>query len=153
MESAYEVAAYALRYWFIAAVLAILIAVIYISYKEYQQKKYVMSEIGQFDGYAKIIGGPREFVGDRFGLREENTIGSDARCDIVLPDQTVRRNHALIYREGDNYYLQPAEKAPTKINGRKAVNAHKLKTGDALSFGDVEMRVYFKRTRIGNHDH
>lgn len=151
-ESAYEVAAYALRYWFIAAVLAILIAVIYISYKEYQQKKYVMSEIGQFDGYAKIISGPRDFIGDRFGLREENTIGSDNRCDIVLPDNTVERNHAVIFREGDDYYLEPSKKAPTKINGRRATNAHKLKTGDAVSFGDVEMRVYFKRTRIGN-DH
>ena len=89
MESAYEVAAYALRYWFIAAVLVILIAVIYISYKEYQQKKFVMTEISQFGGYMKIIGGPREFIGDRFGLRENNTIGSDSRCDIVLPDRTV----------------------------------------------------------------
>lgn len=152
MQSAYEVAAFALRYWFIAAVLAILIAVIYISYKEYQQKKFVMSEIGQFGGYVKIIGGPREFVGDRFGLREENTIGSDARCDIVIPDQSVKHNHAVIFREGDDFYLEPAQKAPTKINGRRATTAHKLKTGDSVSFGDVQMRVYFKRTRIGN-DH
>lgn len=150
METAYEVAAYALRYWFIAAVVAILIAVIYISYQEYQQKKFVMSEIGQFGGYVKIIGGPREFVGDRFGLREENTIGSDAQCDIVIPDRTVKRSHADIYREGDDYYIRPAEKAPTKINGRRATSTHRLKTGDAVSFGDVETRVYFKRTRIEN---
>ena len=152
MESAYEVAAYALRYWFIAAVLVILIAVIYISYKEYQQKKFVMTEISQFGGYMKIIGGPREFIGDRFGLRENNTIGSDSRCDIVLPDRTVKRNHAVIFQDGDDYYLQPGQKAPTKINGRRATTAHRLKTGDAVSFGDVEMRVYFKRTRIEN-DH
>ena len=151
MESAYEVAAYALRYWFIAAVLVILIAVIYISYKEYQQKKFVMTEISQFGGYMKIIGGPREFIGDRFGLRENNTIGSDSRCDIVLPDRTVKKNHAAIFQDGDDYYLEPAAKAPTKINGRRAVNAHKLKTGDSVSFGDVELRIYFKRTWI-EHD-
>ncbi len=152
MEAAYEVVAYALRYWFIAAVLVILIAVIYISYKEYQQKKFVMSEISQFGGYAKIIGGPEDFIGDRFGLREENTIGSSQNCDIVIPDRTVSPNHAIIFKDGDDYYLRPMEKAPTTINGRRAVNTHKLKTGDAMSFGDVQMRIYFKRTRIGN-DH
>ena len=52
MEAAYEVVAYALRYWFIAAVLVILIAVIYISYKEYQQEKFVMKEISQYGVYA-----------------------------------------------------------------------------------------------------
>ena len=150
MDAAYEVVAYALRYWFIAAVLVILIAVIYISYKEYQQKKFVMSEISQFGGYAKIIGGPEEFIGDRFGLRAENTIGSGASCDIVLPDRTVAATHAVIFQDGDDYYLKPIDKAPTKINGRLAINTHKLKTGDAMSFGDVQMRIYFKRTRIGN---
>ncbi|MEF9988197.1 MAG: FHA domain-containing protein, partial [Christensenella sp.] len=142
MQTAYEITAYALRYWFIAAMLVILIAVIYISYKEYQQKKYVRTELSQFDGYAKVIGGPREFIGDRFGLGVHNSVGSDARCDIVLPDASVRKNHASIFKEDDNYYIEPAAKAPTKINGRIATTAHKLKTGDALLFGDVELRVY-----------
>ncbi|MEA4853781.1 MAG: FHA domain-containing protein [Christensenella sp.] len=150
MDSTFEIVSYAMRYWFIAIVLIILIAVIYISYKEYQQKKYVMTEINQFAGYMQIIGGPREFLGDRFGLADENEIGSAQNCDIAVPDRSILPRHAHIYRQDDDFYLEPASGADTKINGRRAINAHKLKTGDKVSFGNVDMRVYFKRTRIGN---
>ncbi len=152
MEQAFEVASYAMRYWFIALVLVILIAVIYISYKEYQQKKQVMTQVNQFGGYMQIIAGPEEFIGDRFGLTQQNSIGSAGNCDIVLPDRTVAPRHALIFAEGDEYYVKPESRTETKINDRRAVNTHKLKTGDKLSFGDISMRIYFKRTRIGN-DH
>jgi hypothetical protein len=152
MESAFEVVSYAMRYWFIALILVVLIALIYISYKEYQQKKYVMTELEQFAGYMQITGGPREFIGDRFGLAEENVIGSAQGCDIIIPDRSILPHHAKIYQKDDDFYLVPAKGADTKINGRRAVNSHKLKTGDKLSFGTVDLRVYFKRTRIGN-DH
>ena len=154
MEQAFEVASYAMRYWFIALVLVILIAVIYISYKEYQQKRQVMTQVGQFGGYMQIIAGPQEFIGDRFGLTQENSIGSADACDIVLPDRTVAPRHAVIFFEDDDYYIKPSDRAETKINDRRASSTHKLKTGDKLSFGDVSMRIYFKRTRIGiGNDH
>ncbi|BDF59411.1 hypothetical protein CE91St36_22280 [Christensenellaceae bacterium] len=152
MEQAFEVASYAMRYWFIALVLVILIAVIYISYKEYQQKKQVMTQVGQFGGYMQIIAGPEEFIGDRFGLTPVSNIGSAGNCDIILPDRTVAPRHAVIYQDGDDYYIQPTGKAETRINDRRAVNTHKLKTGDKLTFGRISLRIYFKRTRIGN-DH
>ncbi|MEF9863605.1 MAG: FHA domain-containing protein [Christensenellaceae bacterium] len=152
MGTAYEVVAYALRYWFIFVTLAILIAVIYISYKEYKEKQFVLGEIGRYGGYLEIVGGPAEFLGDRFGLTDENTIGSSKKSDIMIPDETILKAHALIYRQDGELFLSPLDKAATMINGRRATTAHKLKTGDTLSFGDVDMRIYIKRTRISD-DH
>ncbi|HBU12540.1 MAG TPA: hypothetical protein DEB31_07380 [Clostridiales bacterium] len=147
----YEVAAYALRYWFIFVIVGILIAAIYISYKQYHEKKYVKGAMSRFFGYLEIVGGPEEFIGDRFGVREQNTIGSAQHTDITLPDPSVLGLHAqLSYEQGD-LVLSPQPKSDTKINGRRAAQSHKLKTGDVISIGDVDFYVYIRRTRVG-HD-
>lgn len=149
-ESVYEFAAYVMRYWFIFVIVGILIAVIYISYKEYNEKKYVKGTISKFFGYLEIVGGPEEFMGDRFGVREQNIIGSSQRSDIMLPDASVLKTHASLTMVDGDMVLLPAPKSDTRINGRKAIHSHKLKTGDVVSIGDVDFYVYIKRTRIEN---
>ena len=152
MNSAvYEAVSYAMRYWFLLVVVGILIAVIYISVKEYREKKLLKGEISQYFGYLEIIDGPEEFVGDRFGVRNQNTIGSSKNSDIILPDETVEKNHALLYIDDDNLILTPYDMADTRINDRRATTSHMLKTGDIISIGDVDFYVYIKRTRV-NHD-
>ncbi len=146
----YEAVAYAMRYWFIFVVIGILIAVIYISYKDYREKKYVKGAMSNYFGYLEIVGGPQEFVGDRFGVRVQNTIGSSRKSDIMLPDDTVMKNHALLYMDGEDLVLAPANRSDTQINGRRATTAHRLKTGDTLSIGDVDFAVYIKRTRLSD---
>lgn len=148
----YEAVSYAMRYWFIVVALGILITVIYISYKEYREKKYVKGAMSKFTGYLEIVGGPEEFIGDRFGIARENTIGSSAKADIMLPDDSVLKTHALLYMEGDDLIFSPTSRSNTMINGRKAVRTHKLKTGDTISIGDIDLAVFIKRTRL-NHDH
>ncbi len=147
-QMVYEAIAYAMRYWFIFVVLGILVAVIYISYREYTEKKYVKGTMSRYLGYLEIVGGPGEFVGDRFGIREKNTIGSSKKCDIMLPDSTVLKTHALLYMEGDDLILSPTGHSNTKINGRRATQKHTLRTGDTVSVGDVDFAVYIKRTRV-----
>lgn len=148
-SAVYEAVAYAMRYWFIAVVVGTLIAMIYISYKEYKEKKTVRTELDQYIGYLEIVGGPEQFIGDRFGIRERNWIGRSKKDDIVLPDETVAQSHAQLYMDGDRLILEPGVRGSTKINGRRAVRRHALKTGDVFSIGDVDFAVYIKRTRVG----
>lgn len=50
--------------------------------------------------------------------------------------------------------LQPlSEKAEIKINGRRAVRAHRISTGDIVSFGDIDAKVYLKPRKGGANDH
>jgi predicted component of type VI protein secretion system len=133
-------------------VAGVLIALIYISYKEYKERKYVKGAISKFLGYLEIVGGPGEFMGDRFGIRERNTIGSSRTADIIIPDETVMKTHARLFREKDELMLLPTARSDTKINGRKAINKHRVRTGDVISIGGVDFYVYIKRTRVGHDD-
>lgn len=144
----YEVFAYALRYWFIAVAVGMLIAMIRISYKEYKARKAVQNELRQYVGYVEIIGGPEEFIGDRFGLRDMTTIGRADYCDIVLPDPTVAGEHAYISMDRGRLVLTPVD-GQTKINDRRAVRPHAIKTSDRIRLGDVEFAVSIHRTRVG----
>ena len=153
-NAVYEALAYAMRYWFIAVAVGILVAMIVASYREYKEKRQVRRELKQFSGYLEIIDGPPEFIGDRFGIREEmNTIGRSAEEDIVLPDPSVAPVHAFLYMENDRLILEPhAHSGTTRINGRLAMRRHALKTGDVVTVGDVSFAVYIRRKRLG-YDH
>jgi len=144
----YDAIAYAMRYWFIFVVLGILIAMIVISVREVREKRQALTEIGRYIGYLEIVGGPEEYWGDRFGLREQNMIGSGGLADILIP--TIAKTHAHIYRQDEDLIFEPERGRVTKINGRRATNPHILKTGDVVTLGDVDLRVYLKRTRL--HD-
>ena len=91
-------------------------------------------------------------MGDRCGIREQNTIGSSKKSDIMLPDSTVLKTHALLYWEGEDLMLSPTGNSDTKINGRRATQKHMLRTGDTVSIGDVDFAVYIRRTRV-QYDH
>lgn len=144
----YEAFSYAMRYWFIAVAVGVLIAMIRISYKEYKSRKEVRSELAQYIGYLDIVAGPEEFIGDRFGLRDVTTIGRSKRSSIVLPDPTVATEHVRITQEGRNLILMPLD-GDTKINGRRAVRPHAIKTGDEVQTGDIVFAVSIRRTRVG----
>ena len=147
---AYEAVSGAMRYWFLLIVAGILIALIRISYMEYKEKKYVKDTIGKFLGYLEIIGGPDDFLGDRFGIRDFNAIGSSRNADIIIPDDSVHKTHAHIFWEKDEIMIRPKNKSGTMINGRKAIGKHRIRTGDVISIGIVDFYVYIKRTRVGH---
>lgn len=151
-DSMYEAIAYVMRYWFIFVVVGLLIAMIYISHREISEKKQIKTEMGKYGGYLEIVGGPREFLGDRFGIADQNTIGSAAKADIIIPGRHIEKTHALLYKQGEDLILSPVQKADTKINGRRAISPHALKTGDVITIGNVDLRVYIKRTRLRHDD-
>lgn len=148
----YETLAFAMRYWFLALILAILIALIYVSYKQYTERKTVKDMLGRFNGYLEIIRGPREFLGDKFGIRgdADNLIGSAPGADIMLPDESVAPEHAYLYQGPDSMILSPTRQGDTKINGRRTTRDHQLKTGDIISIGDIDFVLRLKRKRISD---
>lgn len=148
--SMYEVVAYIMRYWFVFAMFVVLVAVIYASVSEYRQRKYIMEEVGQYMGYLEIQSGPEEFIGERLGIREENTVGRLARSDICIDDYSVAKTHALLYKKGEELFLSPMGRAVTMVNGRKIVGPQALKTGDVVTLGEIDARVFIKRTRLQN---
>ncbi len=149
-SSMYEAIAYIMRYWFVFAMFVILAAVIYASVSEYRQRKYVMEEVGQYVGYLEIESGPDEMIGERRGIRAENTVGRLPRSDISINDYSVAKTHALLYKKGDDLYLSPMGRAITMLNGKRITRPQVLKTGDIVTLGEIDVRIFIKRMRLQN---
>jgi FHA domain len=91
-------------------------------------------------GAALVIraGGGR--VGESFGLdRDRMTIGRRPDADIFLDDVTVSRDHALLIRRSDGYYLDDLGSLNGTYVNRHRVDSHKLADGDELQIGKYKL--------------
>jgi predicted component of type VI protein secretion system len=67
---------------------------------------------------------------------DETTIGRARANDVVLPDISVSRRHAVLRREVDGYVVvDRASGNGTRINGR-SIQTARLRDGDELALGD-----------------
>lgn len=144
LYSVYKVLAAGMKYWFLFLAVIIVALLISVSRREYRERQAVLGEIGQYVGYLEIIGGLAEAEGVRIGIARDNTIGSGRSADIVIRHPSVQRSHALLYMQGRELMLSPLTKGVTKINGRRANNAYAVHTGDMISFGKVDTRVFIR---------
>jgi pSer/pThr/pTyr-binding forkhead associated (FHA) protein len=76
-----------------------------------------------------------------FAIKEPVAVlGRSKRCDIVLPDPNVSRQHAEIRLEGDGHVLVDLDSTNgVKINGREVKRAV-LADGDRIELGSTELR-------------
>jgi len=86
---------------------------------------------------AAVLRGP---AGDH-ELRESVTlIGRSRRCDVVVDDPNVSRQHAEIRRQGDGYVIRDLGSTNgTRVNRRDARQAT-LQHGDRIEVGTTELR-------------
>jgi hypothetical protein len=96
-------------------------------------------------GAALVIrsGGGR--AGESFPLEGERlTIGRRPDSDIFLDDVTVSRDHALLVRRGDGYYLDDCGSLNGTYVNRHRIESHRLSDGDELQIGKYKL-AYFSR--------
>jgi len=68
-------------------------------------------------------------------------IGRSRKSNIPLEDKQVSRNHALLFRDGQRYYLVDLNsKNGTYLNGHKISDRIRLKTGDFISIGQTRLQ-------------
>ncbi|HLM50312.1 MAG TPA: FHA domain-containing protein [Solirubrobacteraceae bacterium] len=91
-------------------------------------------------GAALVIraGGGR--VGESFAVdRERMSIGRRPDADIFLDDVTVSRDHAMLVRRGDGYYLDDLGSLNGTYVNRHRVDSQKLADGDELQIGKYKL--------------
>ncbi len=100
-------------------------------------QKYKAPVVGWFvalDGQQK---------GEDFRVRDgQNTIGSDASCDIVLTDSTISAKHAsLRYKEGKFILTDLDSSNGSYLNDKdESIAREELKDNDVVRFGDVRLK-------------
>src|SRR5919108_784867 len=83
---------------------------------------------GSSAGSAIVLGG------------DETSVGRAPYNDVVLPDISVSRRHALLRREAKGYVLLDRDSANgTALNGRR-VHAARLRNGDEIALGDAAVQ-------------
>lgn len=65
------------------------------------------------------------------------TIGRDAKCDIVLSDDSVSRTHARLRRERRTTVFEDGGSANGSMRNGKRVQATELRDGDLLKLGET----------------
>ncbi|MBF0566269.1 MAG: FHA domain-containing protein [Nitrospirae bacterium] len=81
--------------------------------------------------------GPRE--GHRHGLKEGNTkIGFAPGNDIIIEDETVSKEHAIIQCKGAGEFLiiNLSLKNKVRVNGEE-ISSQEIKDGDKIELGEV----------------
>jgi hypothetical protein len=68
-----------------------------------------------------------------FMEKQQMIIGRDERCDLVVPERQVSRQHTTITLEGDGYVVRDlGSKNGTFVNGRELDEPHVLQDGDEI---------------------
>jgi DNA-binding NtrC family response regulator len=67
-------------------------------------------------------------------------IGKSRQCDVVLPDESVSRQHVEIRREGDAYRVIDRGSTNGSFIGNARITDGFLKPGDVLGVGKVQLR-------------
>jgi len=143
-SSLYEAASYIMRYWFVILVVLMLFGVILISIREYREKKYVMGMAGKYIGFIEILAGSPEYMHERYGLLNRNTIGRSKRADVCIPDSSLKRVHALLYFKNGAAYINTLGTGEVLRNGHSVDKPRILNTGDVLTLGGVIIGVHLK---------
>ncbi len=79
----------------------------------------------------------------RLGLKEIR-LGRGADADLLLPDPSVSRLHARIFRVGEQYFLADTSRNGTYLDGKRVTQAI-LETGQTFRIGPYQ--IHFLRER------
>ena len=91
-------------------------------------------------GAALVIraGGGR--AGESFALDGDRlTVGRRPDSDVFLDDITVSRDHAILVRRGNDYYLDDCGSLNGTYVNRRRIESHRLADGDELQVGKYKL--------------
>ncbi len=75
------------------------------------------------------------------------TVGKSRQCDVVLPDESISRDHAEIRREGEGYRVVDNGSTNGTFVGSARVSDAFLSPGDVLGLGKVQLRFIPREAR------
>jgi len=115
------------------------------TYRIDETGELVPVELGEVTahGPALIIraGGGR--VGESFAVDGERmSIGRRPDCEVFLDDITVSRDHALLIRRAEHWYLDDCGSLNGTYVNRKRIDSHRLEEGDEVQIGKYKLTFH-----------
>ncbi len=111
---------------------------------------YRISDTGEFEEMpieAGIARGPMLVIragggraGEAFPLeRSRLTVGRRPDSDVFLDDVTVSRDHAVVVKRGEHYYLDDCGSLNGTYVNRRRIDSQRLNDGDELQIGKYKL--------------
>ncbi len=70
----------------------------------------------------------------------ENSIGRSKNCDIIIDDNTISRDHAVLFRRKEGWFISDTHsKYGIIINGQKINGKTKVNVNDVISIGSTSL--------------
>jgi pSer/pThr/pTyr-binding forkhead associated (FHA) protein len=84
-------------------------------------------------------------TGETFPVEGERiTVGRRPDCDIFLDDVTVSRDHALLVKRGEEWFIDDLGSLNGTYVNRGRIESHRLSDGDELQIGKYKL-AYLSR--------
>jgi pSer/pThr/pTyr-binding forkhead associated (FHA) protein len=115
------------------------------TYRIDEAGELVPVDLGQVtaNGPALVIraGGGR--VGESFAVDGERmSIGRRPDSEVFLDDITVSRDHALLIRRGEDWYLDDCGSLNGTYVNRSRIDSHRLEEGDEVQVGKYKLTFH-----------
>lgn len=92
----------------------------------------------------ELLGGICATPQREFRMQSELLIGSDKRCDIVLPEAGIAPQNTRIFVQDQMLYIEDLNtESSTLLSGMKIHAPNRLRSGDEITVGNVHMRFRF----------
>ncbi len=85
-----------------------------------------------------------EASGTRFPvLYWENSIGRSKSCDVYLPDSTASRDHAVLMRREEGWFIcDTGSKSGVYVNGKRIDGKKLVHVGDSITMGSTTLSLW-----------
>ncbi len=96
-------------------------------------------------GPALVVRGGGGRVGESFPIEGERIrIGRRPESEVFLDDITVSRDHALIIRRGDHWFIDDGGSLNGTYVNRSRIESHRLEEGDELQIGKYKLTFHVR---------
>ena len=73
----------------------------------------------------------------------ENSIGRSRSCDITLPDATMSRDHAVLLRRDEGWFIcDTGSMSGVLVNGKKIQDRQLVNVGDSVTMGSTTLTLW-----------
>jgi hypothetical protein len=115
------------------------------TYRIDETGELVPVEMGEVTAHGPALviraGGGR--VGESFAIDGERmSIGRRPESEVFLDDVTVSRDHALLIKRGEQWYLDDCGSLNGTYVNRSRIESHRLEEGDELQIGKYKLTFH-----------
>ncbi len=90
-----------------------------------------------YRGFTKVATLKIIEANETYALEQENIIGRSGRNDIIIKDRSVRRTHARLFLQSDEWIIEPYRKSRVMVNMVEADDKYAVNDDDELVIGEL----------------